>query len=252
MTIVENLIRFLDIALVLVVIHLGSFVSFKDVIPEWNYRGFGRFQNQWGRMFFTSGAISIVVAGLGYLRSDYNVFVALILGILAYVLSFSSWTDLYTRLAPREVINLGFYLIIPIALTGLILGQQNSVAIPADQMLFFSSATGDAWLQLGLFTLLPTIIFIFLSRGIGFADIKAMWLLGFGLAWWVGIGHLIWFLLAASVLQLLVSIPAKKLGWGEYKPQPKSLFNPKGKDRLALPFLPALSVAFILGTLILL
>lgn len=242
----------------LIIVYFASWFVLKPHFEAWNLRGFERFHDHWRQIFTGAGIISFLVSVYTYvamIHSDQLVkhdaagWITLTIGIMTFILCFVSYTDWFTRKAPDEMTSLGNYLFIPIAILGISLG--NSKGVPPHLLpIIVSNIAADGWLQLGVWTALMVVLFVAAGNGMGWADTKILFMVGFALSWWIGADYMIWFMIIACLLQLLLAIPSHFFNWGAMKPRKKSLFNPKGMPRRALPFLPVLSFTFIVGSIV--
>jgi hypothetical protein len=248
----------LDIFLTLIVMYLVTYVTLIKETNEWEWRGFGRFKGQWGKIFFFSSLSSIAVAGAALWKTwdpvtgTGNFWVVLVLGVLAYVLSFAAWTDAHVSLAPSPITSLGNWLLFPIAIIGIITANSadNPMEVFQNSFLPMNLVLG-AVINLLVWMLVPVLLFFFAGAGMGWADIKALFMVGFGLAWWVGLDQMFWLMIISCTGQIVVHQLAGVFHWGTLKPQKRSFLNPKGKPRWALPWLPVLSFVFVIGALVL-
>jgi hypothetical protein len=125
-------------------IFILSYLVLKPYFPAWSLRGFERFENKWPQIFFTSGCIAVAVALLAWWRSDYNVTLGLIVGLLAGFFFIAAWTDAQTHKAPAELSGLTIAVLAVAALVGIVTNVQMPKVYNGD---FFPRVPVDNWTQ---------------------------------------------------------------------------------------------------------
>lgn len=215
---------------------------------EWEQRGFVNLLLPWNKTFLFAAVLNLVVT-LATVLIGGTWWQGVILGILGWMLVFTSVTDFAVYKIPRETSNLASLL--PIAL---------AVPLTWGQSLAYIS-TG-VWLGL-LFVL--ALMSAFMKGGIGWADMRLFFLMGTALSWWVGIDWMVYAFAASAVVQLLIFLVSKVTGWGRIKPvgsleslskeesrvfkeaqrKAKTEGTEVPKGRKVLPFGPSILVAFL-------
>lgn len=218
-------------------------------ITEWSTesRGFKALESKWRYIFYYSFIGGWVLSILAGFLSDFNLYLMLILGILSFVLIFSTITDVIVHKAPKEVARYGIYasmLVAGLAISDNIWNQSsllNNIVHPSILHLFpFASTIGEAQLYtIGLWLLVPLLLLLVSRGGIGMADVRLLILAGISLSWWVGLMNMIVAFFIANLIQVLAFIPGQKFNWG------RMIERPNGKQRRAIPFIPALAVSFL-------
>lgn len=164
---------------------------------EWEARGFTGLPVQWKTLFLLSTLASISLAGLGaIIGADFWQMTSL--GLLGWMTTLVTVTDLRTYKIPREPSVLSYWLGIP-----LMLGYAFSI---------------ESWAPLGAFgvwMIIPTALLLFSRGGIGMGDVRLLILFGTTLSWWIGIEYMFYALIVACVLQLILFAGAVVTGKGK-------------------------------------
>jgi prepilin signal peptidase PulO-like enzyme (type II secretory pathway) len=207
-------------------------------------RGFKPLESKWRYLFYYSLLGGWVLSMLGGFLSNWNLYAMVLLGVISYVLIFSTITDIIVHKAPKEVARYGIY--ISLVVSGLAIFDQfwnktGGLVNPETLRLFpFVDTIWEAQLYTVLAWLAVPLILILVSRGgLGMADVRLLILVGVGLSWWVGLMNMLVAFFIANVLQVLAFIPGQKLNWG------RMIERPNGKSRRAIPFIPALAISFL-------
>lgn len=227
---------------------LGLNPFFRRYISSWEHeeRGFTKMSNHWHKAFYVAFLVGEGTAILAGILSNWNIYAVLIFAILGYALAFSSYTDIIEHKAPKEIARYSILLIIPIAIIALLDNGLYIISNPNNMLLqipYLPISPELALRQLtafGIWMLIPIIMLLVSGGGLGMADIRLFVLFGVSLSWWVGVMAMFTAFLIASILQVLTFIPAKKFNWGHM------VTLKSGKQRRAMPFIPALSVSFML------
>lgn len=226
---------------------LGFNLFFRRYTNKWEHeeRGFTKMATHWHKAFyvaFITGEISAILAGV---LSGWNVYAVLMFAILGYSLSFSSYTDIIEHKAPKEIARYSTLLALPIAIIGLIdngmyvMRNSSNILLQAPYLPISPDLAIQQLTALGIWLLIPVIMIIVSGGGLGMADIRLFILFGVTLSWWVGIMGMFAAFFIASVIQVLTFIPASKFNWGHM------VTLKSGKQKRAMPFIPALSIAFM-------
>lgn len=95
----------LNVILGLGIVFLGSYVVLRPNFKEWSNpdRGFSMFEKDWHKIFAGGYIVSIVFSLLSWVKSDYNIGVAFIVGMMAGLLGIAAWTDAHVHRVPREL-----------------------------------------------------------------------------------------------------------------------------------------------------
>ena len=241
--VVTSIVIFLPALLLLA---FGAF--FRRYTDQWEHeeRGFTKMSTHWHKAFITAflvGESSAILAGF---LSQWNIYAVLIFAILGYSLSFSSYTDIIEHKAPKEIARWSIVTLIPIAVVALI---DNGLYVIASSQNFilrlpYFPVSPDLSMQqlvaFGVWMIIPIVMLLVSGGGLGMADIRLFVLFAVGLSWWVGIMAMFTAFFIANVIQALSFIPAKKYNWGHM------VTLKSGKQKRAMPFIPALSVTFML------
>lgn len=92
---------------------------------------------------------------------------------------------------------------------------------------------------------LPWIARAATRNGLGFSDIRLLWVFTTALAWWTGPNILIWALIAACLTQLALRPVSARLRLARTVPVLDADGTPTGRTRTELPFAPALVTAYL-------
>lgn len=258
---------------------LGSYLVLKKNFKEWSNpdRGFAMFEKSWHKIFLSSYIFAVFTALIAWLKTDNNISIAFIVGLMAGLIAIAVWTDLNVYKVPSElsdlttwfgfaimVAYLGFnqfstfpvvyYTFLPviyfadfltfagicaviggIAFIGFLRIKSNLIAMMGLLIAFtaifligYAVLSGLSGMNLGLYwndiirAILVAYTFlgliaafdVFLGDGIGKADIKILYALGFAFSWWFSAYLLSVVFLAGVVLQLLLHLVAKPLNLG--------------------------------------
>lgn len=226
---------------------LGFNMFFKKYTNKWEHeeRGFTKMAAHWHKAFyvaFIAGETSAILAGV---LSGWNIYAVLMFAILGYSLSFSSYTDIIEHKAPKEIARYSTLLALPIAALGLldnglyVMRNSNNILLQIPYLPVSSELALQQLTALGVWMLIPIIMLVVSGGGLGMADIRLFILFGVTLSWWVGIMGMFAAFFIASVIQIVTFIPATKFNWGHM------VTLKSGKQKRAMPFIPALSVAFM-------
>jgi hypothetical protein len=225
----------------LILATIGFFLRKHVVKWEHEERGFAAVGKHWKNVFYYSFIGGWGLSLLAGLLSEWNLYAILLMGIVSYVLIFSTITDLIVHKAPKEVSRYGIYAGAPVAILAILdFFVNRSGGLVNFNIANFGSTITEAQLwNFGLWMTIPVVLLIVGRGGVGMADIRLLILFGITMSWWVGtMGMFIAFFIA-NVLQILAFIPANKLNWG------KMVTLKNGKEKRAVPFIPALTVAFL-------
>ena len=266
-------------ALVVLLVAVFAYYHTRQYWPAWEQKEgkeerFGRLAGQWPLLYQVSGAVAVFVTFFTYVHMaplgvGVQSYASLVVGIITFFMVFMGWTDLYTMKAPREMAAVCLWFIIPLGLTGVILGQY---ALPNQEFIsfFYQNPYLDHWVQFIAYLFVLALIHMFVpSNQLGDGDVKALWIVGFGLEPLVGFIPAAYFWGFAAVIQVLsLFIFAPLFGWGKvvHDPMKKSrmainrlvsrLFRTKRElipayNSRATPLLPAIGLASVAGTLLL-
>ena len=259
-------------SLFVALVAVASYYIIREHIPAWEKRGFERLSGWWPTVFHVSGAVGTFVAFMAYVRTEgqgvgVQTYASLVLGIFAFFMTFMGWTDLYTMKAPTEMAHLGFALTAPLGVLALILGEH---ALPEYWLSFFMGNFAlDHWVQTLIFMALMALAWRYVpDNQLGAADVRGLFIAGIGITPLSGLFPTIYFLGAASFVQvLLLLVLAPLFGWG------RPVEDPMKKSRMAVnhlwtritgskkellhawtsratPLLPAIGFAFLVGGLV--
>lgn len=219
---------------------------FKRYVAEWSTeeRGFVGLEKHWSKIFYFSWAGGWGAAILAGVLSGGNIFAVFLFAILAYVLIFSSYTDIIVHKAPKEVARYGIVSALPIA--ALAIWQHGLMNYGGDTLLtrfvyFGANITASQLIALAVWLAIPIIMFFVSGGGLGMADIRLFVFFGVTLSWWVGIMGMFVMFFIANLIQIISFIPAQKYGWGQM------ITLKSGKTKRAVPFIPALAASFLIG-----
>lgn len=189
-----------------------------------------------------------------------NVYLGVLVGITLYALIFSTQTDLKVHKAPKEINSVSILFAIPVVAVSLIQNYYNqyepTVLSYYDNNYVSSFITkGFAYLEGGdlvlsqIFNfsgwmLIPILLFLVSKGGLGMADIRLFILLGVTTSWWLGILPMMLLFFIANIIQIISFLPAKKRNLGEM------VILDNGKEKFAVPFIPAITIGYVLGLLI--
>lgn len=229
-------------------IMLGFNMFFKRYISSWEHeeRGFTKMSGQWHKAFYLAFIVGQASAILAGIITGWNIYAVIIFTILGYSLTFSSYTDIVEHKAPKEIARYSILFLIPIAALAIL---DNGLYIARNPNNFLTQlpylpVSSDLALQqltaLGVWLIIPIVMMLVSGGGLGMADIRLFVLFGVGLSWWVGIMGMFAAFFIANVIQVLTFIPAKKFNWGHM------ITLKSGKQRRAMPFIPALSASFMI------
>jgi len=230
-------------------------VVFLGKINVWNTdteRGFHVLSTMWENILKNSYIFGYIFGILAWYLSEGNYSLLIVGGVLAYVLYFSSVTDIHVHKAPREVSNYGFVISATIvALTfvlynldeyfsGVNIVLEGSPFPPVD---FFTNVSYNQLVNLGAWFVLITILQIISRGGLGMADVRIFFLFGMSFVWWAGLSNSLIVFAIMNIVQALIFIPGTILKWGHM------VTLPNGKQKRAIPFIPAISVVALTGFL---
>jgi prepilin signal peptidase PulO-like enzyme (type II secretory pathway) len=220
-----------------------GFTSLKDKFQVYSFRS------------LITGTIFGSVLGIIFA----NIYIGILLGITLYALVFSTQTDLKVHKAPKEISNFSIIFSMPVVITSLINNYYNTVG---SVVVTYSSnnevssflTKGFAYMEGGelvlnqvlnfiFWMIIPVLLFLLSRGGLGMADIRLFFLLGVTTSWWVGIIPMMLIFFIANVAQIISFFPAKKRNLGEMV----TLDN--GKKKFAVPFIPAITLGYLLGIL---
>jgi hypothetical protein len=227
-----------------ILLTIGFFLKKHVVHWEHEDRGFAPIGKKWKQIFYYSFLGGIAFSLLAAFISKFNIYAIELVGILAYVLIFSSMTDIIVHKAPKEVARYGMFATAPIAALAIAdfffnrSGGLINISAISRLPLGHSIAEAQLW-NLGLWMIIPVVLLIVGRGGVGMADIRLLILFGVTMSWWVGVMGMFIAFFIANVLQILAFIPANKFGWGTM------ITMKSGKQKRAVPFIPALTVAFL-------
>lgn len=227
---------------------LGFGAFFRRYTERWEHeeRGFTKMANHWHKAFVTAFLVGEAAAVLAGFLSQWNIYAVFIFAILGYSLSFSSYTDIIEHKAPKEIARWSILILIPIATLAILDNGLYVLSSPQNFILrlpYFPVSPELPIQQLvafGVWMIIPIVMMLVSGGGLGMADIRLFVLFAVGLSWWVGIMAMFTAFFVANVIQALSFIPAKKYNWGHM------VTLKSGKEKRAMPFIPALSVTFML------
>lgn len=207
-------------------------------------RGFKPIAARWRAIYyysFTGGWTLSLVAGL---LSEWNLYAILLIGILSHALIFSSMTDIIVHKAPKEVARYAIYetlFISALAIADQFINGSGGLVNPnaINSMPLGSSIWESQLYTVGFWMLIPVILLIVSRGGLGMADVRLLILFGVSLSWWVGLTGMLLAFFIANIMQILAFIPASKFNWGHM------ITMKNGKQKRAVPFIPALTLSFI-------
>jgi Flp pilus assembly protein protease CpaA len=228
-------------------------------VPSWKSREFGQRNFQWKTIIISSSIFSILCS-LGLYHVTHSLWVSLSVGLVGYITILASATDLAILKIPHEITTLGSCIPIPFV------------------ALFWPSLD---WLSMAIWFGLVLIFAVLSLFGfMGWADVKLLVIFGLAFSWWVGIEYMANALIVAVIIQLIL-IPLagplklgvkKKIGaktaWNEETKRMESVIEEpseddfigeslsrsarkrnlqdnKKKERIHLPFGPALLAAYM-------
>lgn len=226
-------------------------------VADWNSpdRGFSKMNPLWGKIFTQSFLFGITFSLLIWVLSSGVVFLTLLGAMLSYVFFFSSAVDIQIYKAPREVSNYGFVFSTIIMLivfathflddyfSGVNVSTVNGLLL--EPLIFFDNLIDNQLFN--VFSWFAVIVILqFISRGgLGMADVRLFFLLGVTLAWWAGFNNMLIVFAAANIIQALAFIPGTIFKWGHL------VTMRNGKQKRAIPFIPAISLTFLVSFAIL-
>lgn len=179
------------------VILTGLGLYTKNKIPAWNERGFGDRGLDWSRTAIAS-LVGGAVLGLGSAAVSGQWYVGAVMTILGYFGVLATATDLSVLKIPSDISIVAYLLPIPLIL--LWWPQMDKLSLA-----FWAVVVGMIFL-LAVF-----------SRGMGFADVRILFLTLTGLSWWVGVIPMTYALMGACVLQIVLTLVLPKTSFGVVK-----------------------------------
>jgi prepilin signal peptidase PulO-like enzyme (type II secretory pathway) len=188
----------------------------------WVTRGIYGYDSIWKRIASNGGAIAIGLSGYSLLGLTFGYAVT----IVSYGLLVSTFTDLTSNKAPRELTFFSGLGTLTIILADYFALQVNREAYPGVLYL------GATFLTLSIMFI---VLKIFSPQGLGMADVRVILMIGL-LSYWLGPVYVLTSILIASFTQALVKI-VNKLS----KNVDVRVWSSKA------PFIPALSAGAILG-----
>ena len=224
----------------------------KFLTSKWDEREYFKPLSQhWLKINFGAVAATTVVVSLINFISDLSYIYFVPLTVMVFVFFYSAWTDLKTGHAPSELAWAGIWLSVPFMLLGFI--------------------TEGMFLPMFLSVLLWGLVcfLLYFNRGLGDADVRLLWLINIATVWWVGLYWSVLLFSFAAVLQLFIHIFAGLFNWGrlsevDYSERMlkmrvllSSVFDKidvtkKTVTRRHVPFIPALTIGWIVGLTVLL
>ena len=211
----------LMIAAILLLSMTLSFIGLK-IAPEW------KDQVPWTHLMFISGASAGIVGVSSYLIGR-SLLPSLAIILLVWLFPTIIYTDYKLYLIPRGITMLT----LPFAIALII----------ADT---FTLHSFTPFIMVAVSLVFPLIL-IFL-RGIGMGDIRLLVLFSLALPWWIGTQRMITAIFLSVGIQLLSFAIGKIYGKGKMRTV-KGL-DGKEKQKMSLPFGPALLAGFILISLL--
>jgi len=220
----------------------------------WNQKEyFAKFKEEWVNIIALAAFVAIltrllVVRNATFEASEYFL---IPLAILAFVLTFSAWTDGWSGYAPQEIAWLGISMSIPI-------------------MLAYCLSTPTGWVGLVNVAVWGVVCSIlWFQRGLGGADTRLLWLINVTTVWWVGLYWSVVIFGIASLIQIVIHILAQKFNWGtirttKYSKSERFFRKAFAKyiksidpDKIERPrrhvqFIPVLAIVWIVGIVYLL
>jgi len=234
----------LAVSLPALLLLLFNFLLSKKVSSwEDESRGFKAVSPYWRRVFYSSWLGGWVAGIVALVVSNGNIYATFIFAVTAYVLIFSSITDTIVHKAPKEVAHYGILSLLPISALALLNGGLFNLQLQTS-FAFLGNRVSLQLFSAGVWFAILLLIMVISRGGLGMADFRLFLLFGIGLSWWVGIMGMVVLFFIANVLQIIVFFPAKKFKWGHMI----KLSN--GKERWAVPFIPVISIAFMVGAFI--
>jgi prepilin signal peptidase PulO-like enzyme (type II secretory pathway) len=233
------------------VITLTMAFFLKRHVQHWNHedRGFHTIGTKWKRIFYYSFIGSWLLSLLAGLLSNFNLYAIALMGVLSYVLIFSSITDIIVHKAPKEVARYGIIasgILMATAIFDYFINRSGGlVNMDALMQLPLGSTIWEAQLwAAGIWFIIPIVLLIVSRGGMGMADIRLLILFGLNMSWWVGVMGMFIAFFVANVLQIIAFLPATKFNWGHM------ITMKNGKEKRAVPFIPALTIGFITMSLV--
>lgn len=222
-------------------------VIFKTHRTAWETeeRGFGKMRTHWHKASYLSFLIGESFAILTGLLSGWNAYAILIMAILGYALTFSSYTDIIVHKAPKEIARYATLILAPISAIAIItkslyiFPQPDNMLLQSPYLMVSNNLPLQQLAAFGFWMIIPIVMLIISRGGLGMADIRLFILFGVALSWWVGIMAMFAAFLLANIIQIATFIPASKFNWGHM------ITMKSGKQKRAMPFIPALSFSFI-------
>lgn len=233
------------------VITLTMAFFLKRHVQHWDTedRGFHTIGKKWRQIFYYSFIGSWLLSLFAGFLSDFNLYAIALMGVLSYVLIFSSITDILVHKAPKEVARYGIIasgILMALSIGDYFFNRSGGlINMDAIMQLPLGNSIWEAQLwAMGIWFLIPIILLVVSRGGMGMADIRLMILFGLNMSWWVGVMGMFIAFLVSNILQILAFIPAKKLNWG------KMITLNNGKEKRAVPFIPAMTISFITVSLV--
>lgn len=247
----------IGIASFVLALGLGVFSWLK--VPAWKERDFGQRDFKWKTTIIASSLFSIL-SSVGIYLVTYNLWASLSVGLVGYITVLASVTDFGILKIPSDLTGVGICVLIPF------------VAI------FWPSL--DAFSMICWLILVVIFAIMSLMRFMGWADVELLAIFGLAFSGWVGIENMAYGLIAAVLIQMIL-IPLagplklgikKKIGakteWNKETKKMETVIeesseddfigiHPKRatrkkhlresnrKERIHLPFGPALLIAYM-------
>ena len=207
-----------------------SIYAIKNWVPKWPERGYVDIKPSWNRLFSLSAVVGTVVSLIAGLMT-LNLALGVLFGVIAYVLFFTGVVDYQVKLAPKELTTFG--IIAAIVLSG--------IALLTGATYLDETITGnllnDSLIQIGMWTVMTFLFALVIAfaapGGMGWADFKIMWMVGFAFAGFIGFVPVGILFTLGVVIQGLGFIVARI----------------KKSGNKTLPLIPALSATYIIGGL---
>lgn len=211
-----------------------SFYAQRRWVEGWESRYFVVFAGSWTKFFLASSIIASTVGAITAAISS-NVFIGTLFGVLAYTLVIPAITDFKIRKVPKEITSLGIFSAVIISAIAMLNG------VGTLGFILYQGAVTDGLLASAFWTGFITVFFIALlfvgkGDGMGLADFKVLWMVGFSYVWVLGVVPATSLFLAANLFQLAWFATSKAIR--------------KDGMRAKLPLIPALSLAYIVGGII--
>jgi hypothetical protein len=211
-----------------------SYYVVKVQAPQWELRSpyGGALKKSLNTMLGTSIAGASLLS-LGMFFVTGSVTMASIYGILGYFLAFSAQTDMDYHRVPAEFSTLAIWYGIAAGAYGLLTGNRTVMYIYGGDPLQYSL------ISLGVSTLVFILIFIsimFYPKGIGWADVKMFFAVGFAVSWHLGYVNMIAIFMVTNIILFLQLIITRLIS----------------KRRGNFAVLPAFALAVVISSLFLL